>query len=435
MDDGNILYEGGITMKSVVFFLLLLLLVPRGGVSAESSYLYSFPGYDIQLTYQKDENGNRGYRIDKMGQEPFSTVLMYEDTWLGITGVTEIEGNHVLYGYVHENGADTFYEGLIIVLSPSGETLHKLVLDEGVLEEVLGVYVIDQLVFVYMAGSRMEERDIVMDRSVFYTFDYNYEPIDRLEVFDIYEDYEATDRLFVFNRAHDHCFDGAITPELEVIERSEPLSIATDQIFDGEVFIPFVDKATLNRDVHYHGVTIDYPGNYELSYNGRTYPFMVRAMVEGIEDGATYTTPVTPVVAAGNVHLNGDLFVSGTEIAKPGSYELVVRGVNGYREVWRFTIVANVSGVIHNQRYDDAVEITFDGDGYLNNNFVESPLLVEEPGEYILRVTGANDYEERYHFTIVEPVAERTLMGFLQDYDLVLLGVTLVAGLLVLKKK
>ena len=422
-------------MKSVVFFFLLLLVLPVQAVSAESVYLHSFPGYDIQLTYQADDNGNRGYRVDKIGQEPFSTMLMYEDTWLGITGVTEIEGNHVLYGYVHEDGAETFYEGLIIVLSPSGETLHKLVLDEGVLEEVLGVYVIDQLVFVYMAGSRIEERDIVMDRSVFYTFDYNYEAIDRLELFEIYEEYEATDRLFVFNRAHDHCFDGAITPQLEVIERSDPLPIATDQVFEGEVFIPFVDKATLNRDVIYHGVTVDYPGNYELSYNGRTYPFTLRATVTGIEDGATYSDSVTPVVPAGNVHLNGDLFVSGTEISEPGFYELAVRGVNGYREVWRFTIVAHVSGVIHNQRYEDSVEITFQGDGYLNNNYVESPLLIEEPGEYILRVTGANEYEERYHFAIVEPPVERTFMGFLQDYDLVLLGVTVVAGLLVLKKK
>ena len=53
-------------------------------------------------------------------------------------------------------------------------------------------------------------------------------------------------------------------------------------------------------------------------------------VVEGIEDGMTYEQPVTPVIKAAkgtivkSVTLNNEEFESGTQIASPGEYTLVV---------------------------------------------------------------------------------------------------------------
>jgi hypothetical protein len=184
-----------------------------------------------------------------------------------------------------------------------------------------------------------------------------------------------------------------------------------------------------------HGVRIDFPGHYILQYDGFDYQFTVEPTISGVDDLASYNEPVTPFITSGKLFLNDDLFVSGSTISDPGYYELTIQGINGYQKVISFTITSHLSGVVHNQTYQEPVEMTFNGTGYLNNGFITSPFRVEDPGEYVLTIEGKNTYKETYYFAIMEPPKAYTMMDFLRQYDLVILGVTIVGGLLVLKKK
>ena len=72
---------------------------------------------------------------------------------------------------------------------------------------------------------------------------------------------------------------------------------------------------------------------------------------------------------------------------------------------------------------------------YLNNTFITSPYVVEQPGTYLLTIEGENHYLESYEFEIVDSENELTFLRFLQQYDLIILGITVISGLLILKKK
>ena len=98
--------------------------------------------------------------------------------------------------------------------------------------------------------------------------------------------------------------------------------------------------------------------------------------------------------------LNNDIYVSGTVISKPGNYELSIRGIGNYLEKYNFTITSNLEGIVNDHTYNEPVEISFNGDAYLNNQFVTSPLVVSDVGDYILKIKGENNYLETYYFQI-----------------------------------
>ena len=140
-------------------------------------------------------------------------------------------------------------------------------------------------------------------------------------------------------------------------------------------------------------------------------------------------------VSGGNVMLNNDIFVSNTEINKPGNYELIINGANDYHDMIDFTITSNLEGIINNNTYLDPVNISFKGDGYLNNNFIQSPYEITESGEYILKIKGENNYLETYYFSIQDEVKKASLIDFIQKVDILVFVVVLISGGIILKKK
>ena len=79
----------------------------------------------------------------------------------------------------------------------------------------------------------------------------------------------------------------------------------------------------------------------------------------------------------GNATLNNDIYLSGSIVSKPGYYQFLLSGANGYVEECNFTITCNMDGVSNNNVYDSDIEVIFNGEGYLNNQFVNSPLHVK----------------------------------------------------------
>ncbi len=172
-----------------------------------------------------------------------------------------------------------------------------------------------------------------------------------------------------------------------------------------------------------------------MLYNGYTYRFVVEPIVTGVTDNEVYLETVTPVIKTGKAYLNNDLYVSGTPITEPGNYTLKVDGLNNYEKIYNFSINSSVTGILNNQVYDNDVQIEFEGEGYLNNTFIESPYTVTDDGEYLLKIRGEGNYLETYYFSVEKAEEETTVIDYVQKYDVVFLGVVVIVGGIILKKK
>lgn len=422
-------------MKRVVFFMLLVGWLSLQPVGAATTHVYSFDEYEIRATRTRVD-GDQGYELEKIGKDPFSMLFTYDDSTLHINDITEIGGNHVIYGYIHYSGANTYYEGFVTILSPSGEELKHVIYDYDTDEDVRCVHVMDGVVVVAVSAVEKNDRDQYdFLKYTIHTYDYNYEQLSTFDIYQEIQEFYPTDTMLLINFNHDSLYDLGITNNLELIYPDDPLPIETDQQFIDSVTIPFLNTAVLNEEEVQHGVYIDTPGYYDLAYDGYTYSFQVLPQISGVQDGGVYQASVVPLISSGRVYLDHDLFVSGTPVEEPGEYHLVIQGRGGYQEQVTFTITSDMEGITHNTTYTQPVEVSFNGMGYLNNGYITSPYLIEDPGEYMLRIEGENEYRETYFFTIDDPSPNYTLVDFLKQYDLAILGVTLISGFLVLKKK
>jgi hypothetical protein len=67
-----------------------------------------------------------------------------------------------------------------------------------------------------------------------------------------------------------------------------------------------------------------------------------------------------------------------------------------------FTLTANVRGIKHLESYDSAVNVSFLGEGYINNQYFHSGASLSDPGRYTLKVFGSNGYLETHTFEIID---------------------------------
>ncbi len=421
--------------KTVFLFLLVLIFSTSKPVGAVNDNVYQFDDYEIRVDLYSNDNNGRGYYIEKLGENPFVLNVIYDNIWLTINNVKEIDGNHVFYGYSHVIDSDDYYDTFMIVLDPQGNQIYQETNDYGDLDAVHDVVEIDNVILVHYNEYYDDGFDILFLQNNIKIYDHEYNLLDEITTYNEYGNVSSTDQLYLYSFNEDNIWEGAFTSDLNIITIDESLDIPTGSVYHDEITILFLNDAILNNQIVSNGVTIDYPGNYELTYYDFTYKFIVVPTLTGIEDDAVYNQPVSANITAGNVYLNNDLYVSGTVIDKPGNYQLQIIGSNNYVEEYNFTITSNISGVLHNQTYNDPVEIEFEGKGYLNNTYIESPHTVVDEGEYILRIQGENNYLETYYFDVTAPEDETSLVSFVQKYDVIFLAVVVVSGGLILKKK
>lgn len=422
-------------MKQVVFMFLCLMMSWTSS-SASTTEVYSFDTYDIQLTSFRSETNHLAYQLQKIGQEPFNRVVEVEGANLHFTNIVEVEGNHVCMGNVLRNDQQRHYNGFIYVISPTGEDVIQLEFSYGENEDVRDVFIMnDVLMFVVRVATYNEQEQYEFSHYMIELFDYQYQPIASTRIDHEQDEFLASREMLLMDKEGDGVYDQAILQTGELIDTAQPLPIEPHEVFQKEVYIPFINEALVNGDSYYNGVFINFPGLYTLTYEDVDYSFQVESQVIGVADGAIYNEPVTPYVSNGQVYLNDDLYISGTPIIQPGDYTITVLGVGDYRKDVSFRITSALDGIYDNQTYQQDVSFTFNGTGYLNNTFITSPYEVTDPGDYILKIEGENNYQETYEFTIEEVIEGRSFVDFLQQYDLVILGITVVSGLLILKKK
>ena len=423
-------------MKKTVFLLcLLVLILPKTSTQAAGNdKTFDFDNFNIVIeNYTVD--GEKGFTVNKTGTNPFYTIICEEDETFIVNGVTQVRDSFIIYGSTHRIGYPTYYDAFFIVLDAFGGIVTKQAYDYNDLEEIVGVYLLDELLVFHTEKSNDNGRNFVIVNNYFTSYDLNYNLIDEMEIgSEIRQIYSDGNYVF-FNYDADILLDGGIRDDLTILLPTDLINIENNEIFTSNIYIEFLNEARLNNDVIRNSIYIEYPGNYKLVHNNREYNFVVVPLISGIEDNRSYINGVTPVISAGNILLNNDVFISGTKVDFPGNYELTINGVNGYKETYNFIVTSNMQGVINNHTYTEPIEIIFNGDGYLNNQFVTSPLEVDDIGEYILKIRGENNYLETYYFQIGTDTDEMNMLDFIQKFDIYILVIVLISGGIILKKK
>ncbi|MCK5761590.1 MAG: hypothetical protein KAH16_01690 [Candidatus Izimaplasma sp.] len=423
-------------MKKIVFLLCFIIFtIPMTIVSSYgNNEIYSFGDYDIIVSdYTQDDS--HGISIEKTGVDPFYTVLNNENESYIINGVIKTNTHFIVFGSNHIYGNDTYYDSMFLVLDQLGNIVNQITFDYEDLEEIVGAYFIDNVLILHTVKSTDDGMEYKFVTNYFSSYDLAYNLLNTIEINTDIKKISSNEEYILFNYEYDDLYDGAIRDDLSIMLPTDIINISNNQIFIDEVTIEFLNSALLNNEIVQNGITIDYPGNYKLVYNNSEYNFVVMPIVSGIEDNKIYNECLTPKISAGNIMLNNDIYISGTEINIPGNYELIITGINNYTETYHFTITSNMDGIINNHIYLEPVVMTFNGEGYLNNQYVESPIEVTDDGEYILKIKGENNYLETYYFQIEEDVETMTIISFIQKFDIFILVVVLISGGIILKKK
>lgn len=420
-------------MKKIVFLFLLMIGLSFTNVGAQDTF--EEENYTFTVTAYRNQYGKLAHHIEKIGENPFVLDWDKGEDNVYFEGVKEINGEHVFFGSINSGAEENrVFDGYILLVSESGETIDELSFDCGHDEHVIDVFMMDEIILVQLWSNNEYSRDQLQYFTELRTYDYEYNLIDSVRYSEYYYHTHVKNGYYFFG-TNSTTSVGMINSDLEIFYETDSLKIAKDTVYDKEVDIPLINSAILNGTEVFNPIKISYPGIYNLIYNGFNYRFTVDSEINGVEDSGVYDEPVTPTVSEGNSTLNGEQFISGTTISKPGNYILTIVGEGGYKNSKHFTISSSIKGVLNNQTYHEAVNIEFDGEGYLNNVHMTSPIIVSEIGDYTLKIQGENDYYESYFFTVEEEVKDTSFLKFVQTYDIVLFVVVMGAGYFILKKK
>jgi hypothetical protein len=188
-------------------------------------------------------------------------------------------------------------------------------------------------------------------------------------------------------------------------------NVTDEATYISSKLILFNGEATLNGEPIMSGEEADYPGVYTLVITGpgsyeETYSFTVTSGANVI-DGEEYDD-VLFVIFRGRAELNGFPFINATQLSEPGDYVLVVQGLEDYEETIEFSILTGFSGVEDGDVIEVGGKVTLSynlGDAVISLNGADAVPFdtsdrFEEPGLYVVTISGANGYEEVYEFVI-----------------------------------
>ena len=183
------------------------------------------------------------------------------------------------------------------------------------------------------------------------------------------------------------------------------------------------ENMTLNGQP-YNNEPITNCGNYALIITGtggytKTLTFVIETLVEGLEDEGVYEAGVTPTFTKGSATLNGEEYISGTEITTPGYNTLIITGEDGYSVEYNFTINETIEGIENSSVYTGSVTpIISGGTLTLNGEEYISGTTIDVPGNYILEIYGADGYYKRIIF-IVRPQEVNVVNGETYNHSVI----------------
>ncbi len=151
--------------------------------------------------------------------------------------------------------------------------------------------------------------------------------------------------------------------------------------------LPFVSGSKIDRDGIYTAIAVDAAGNSsQLSFEVDGVP----PVISNVEDNTNYNVSVNPIFNEGTALLNGKEFISGAQVSKEGTYNLVVTDRAGNVSTVTFAIDKTppvIQDVLEGGQYNKDVNPTFnEGTATLNGKPYNSGTSITNEGTHTIVV-------------------------------------------------
>lgn len=423
-------------MKKATFLfmiMVIMLMISMKGVHAEE---FPFAGFTISLE-EKVIDDEQKIIVTKGGIDSFETVLEHKGYHLYFNGVSMFGDDVVVYGYAMGGYDMRDYSGFFFVLDEAGDIVfgEENVFDYGFREDVKNIYTYDHHLMIELQQTSDNGYQVEVMNHIFILYDETYQLIAEHTIEERVDGVQVEEDLLFGRTSSGDEFDFGISSSGELIWKDDYIGVEDQGVYDEEVCLTFLNEIVLNDEIYRNNTCVDTIGTHYLRYNDQTITFDIEPIIDGVEDGQIYYEGVVISFSGGYALLNGDSYSNHQEIIDIGHYHFVIEGLNEYQRELNFEIGSVVEGITNNTVYEEGVTITFTGQGYLNNQYITSPVTVENDGEYILKIKGQDGYLESYYFEIDAQEEEKTFLDFVQKVDVFVLGAVLMIGIVVVKKK
>jgi len=378
---------------------------------AKTDTTITLEGTQLDITRQTIDGVNV-LHIEGSGMYQFTHTFGDENVKYSFNQVTTSGQDFLIEGYIIQNYQ---YDPFFIVINHEGELILHERFNDDLDQDILGAYPLNDGYLLHIGSSISngqgdlefynDELHILGSEKSHQTFDEKITNIEAIEDgYRVYFDFNDVAEVYVRN-----------TQTMYLGSKYE--GIQTGETYTDEVTIHFAGEATLNGELIEGPYTLVHPGKYTFKFHEHLVNFSLDPKVTGIQMNAIKASDVRIDYTYGQGRLNGELYAPGEIIEGPGEYIFGIYEDNYAYEI-PFKINARIDGVMHLQTYNEPITITYQGEGYLNNEYFESGSTVDEDGTYTLKVFGDHGYLEMVQFKIEmedtlskEDWIERSLLG------------------------
>lgn len=372
--------------------------------------MISLDGTTLNITKQ----GNV-LMIEGSGRHEFTLDLGDDIFDYSLNKVSTDTGRFLIEGYIL-NWKERSYDPFLLDLSKEGHTVSFHIFEDDLDQDIVGAYPLKDGYLVHLESTQDNGQGSLIPyrHHLGILNEGNYETIKTNDrVTDIKEDYLGYFVYFNYEEIPRYMFsfDGSLINEDDI------LGIDVHGVYEGEVNLQFLGSATLNDVDIKSPFKVSIPGKYTFIKSGKVIPFTLNPIVSGVVSNTMYSEAISIDYSSGQAYLNDHYYAPGELIEEPGHYIFGLYNDNYIYEI-PFTITASIGGVIPMHTYTEPVTLDFEGDAYLNNQYIASGTMVSEPGHYTLKVFGLNDYLETISFKIEDEAenedkvwVERGLLG------------------------
>ena len=219
---------------------------------------------------------------------------------------------------------------------------------------------------------------------------------------------------------HNHNFDLIISYELNEVIYDRDLNQVIEMQNQYESLGTFVyqyqGKATINGN-EVNKIDIQYPGIYDVMITENTYAFSFTVTVHpdykitGDKYQEGYLGSVF-IYSYGEIYLNNEEYIIGSEIKRVGNYNVMILGENNYRKDIHFAILPDIvfndgiyqQQLVENSKFTAPIRIYSNAQTMFLNNQIYSSAWINNPGTYVISFYGVNNYIVDIEFSILPSV-------------------------------
>lgn len=387
-------------MKTVAFlFLCVFMLHHVGVVRADTENVL-----DSEVETSYEHNGEfMELVIEVTGKHHFETRVGRLGEKYMLNGMSGFGERFVFYGYI-EVLTDTYrtQNAFVFTLDTEGNIVYEWISeDQEHVSEIVQYYTLGEKIVLQMHKQvTIDNRYNEFLSTYFFTLEEAVDFESRISVPERLNHGVVFDDVLYLGVYENRDYLYAINHDFELYDDDVVYGIINQQAYVGKANGFVMNPARVGSEVVFGYFEIDYPGHYVIELRDENVHFTVDPVISGVTDEGVYNGSVKIDVSSGYILKNGQVFSLDSHIDAPGYYDITVEGLNGYEKTISFTITSNIDGIFDGQTYQDERILTFKGEGYLNNRLIASGLVIDEAGEYNLRIIGENGYVEQHHFKI-----------------------------------